>query len=75
MRVLSDPADLDRAWASEYARLARAITAVLPPKVTALVEVGCGRGQLTIPLARLLPSTQVDVVDRFDLTSSQLTIS
>ena len=66
MRVLSDSADLDRAWASEYARLARAITAVLPSRVSALVEVGCGRGQLTIPLARLLPNAEIDVIDRFE---------
>ena len=66
MRVIRDLLDIDRAWTTEYARLARAIKAVLPLKVGALVEVGCGSGQLTIPLARLVPEAQIDVIDRFE---------
>ena len=65
MRVVSDLADLESAWTSEYARLARAIAALLPSEVTALVEVGCGRGQLTVSLVRNVAKAQGDVIDRF----------
>ncbi len=65
MQTVRDPSALAHAWELEYARLARAVASVLPPETSTLVEVGCGDGQLTIPLARLVPSVQMDVIDRF----------
>ena len=68
MRLVRDPSVIARVWELEYSRLARRIASVLPPETTALVEVGCGSGQLTVPLARLLPDAQFDVIDKFEGT-------
>lgn len=68
MRTVSDPDDRTRVWEAEYSRIAREVTALLPTGTVALVEVGCGAGQLTIPLVRRLPGVRVSVVDRFEAT-------
>jgi len=44
---------------------------MLPKKRGVLVEIGCGKGQLTIPLAERLPRSQIIGVDRFRGSYSQ----
>ena len=53
MGKFSDPKGLDRAWRQQYENLAREFTKLIGKRRT-IVEIGCGRGQLTIPLAKLV---------------------
>ena len=63
--IISDPRDLAGAWSEQYARVAREIGAVLPSNGGLLVEIGSGKGQLTIPLAKRATKYQIIAVDRF----------
>src|SRR2546427_10346757 len=63
MGKLSDPKGLDRAWRQQYENLAREFTKLIGKRRT-IVEIGCGRGQLTIPLAKLVRGRLL-VVDSF----------
>src|SRR5205809_7487377 len=45
---------------------------MLPKKRGVLVEIGCGKGQLTIPLAERLPRCQIIGLDRFRGSYSQV---
>ncbi len=54
-----------KAWDNEYSRLARTIVRSLPFRSGEIVEIGCGRGRLTIALARHLPSARIVAIDRF----------
>ncbi len=63
--TVSRPRDFDAAWSRQYARLAREFCRRLPEGARAVVELGCGRGQLTIPLARLAPRVRIVGVDLF----------
>jgi cyclopropane fatty-acyl-phospholipid synthase-like methyltransferase len=49
----------------QYLHLARVFVNALGTKRRRLVEIGCGRGQLTIPLAKLANNVQLVLVDRF----------
>ena len=71
MKSISDPEDLEFAWDQQYARLAERFSRMLPKQRGVLVEIGCGKGQLTIPLAEKLPRCQIIGVDRFRGTYSQ----
>src|ERR671923_163753 len=62
--LVSDPAHLDLAWSQQYRRLSQQFSRFLP-RVGVLVEIGCGRGQLTIPLAEKVPRLQIIGVDLF----------
>ena len=64
MKIISDPKQLEAVWGQQYARLARYFARLLPEQGV-LVEIGCGRGQLTIPLAERIPRWQIIGVDRF----------
>jgi cyclopropane fatty-acyl-phospholipid synthase-like methyltransferase len=64
MKTISDPKQLESAWSQQYARLAEHFSRMLPEQGV-LVEIGCGRGQLTIPLAERIPGWQIIGVDRF----------
>ena len=66
MQTIREPSRIQGAWEREYARLARAIVSVLPSDMTSLVDAGCGRGRLTVPLASLKPDIQIDAIDRFE---------
>ena len=51
------PKDLDRAWRRYYSRLAAHFRAEIGQRrLRVVLEAGCGKGQLTIPLMKLLPS-------------------
>src|SRR5439155_12093057 len=65
MKSISDPEDLEFAWDQQYARLAERFSRMLSKQRGFLVEIGCGKGQLTIPLAERLPRCQIIGVDRF----------
>ena len=71
IRPTSDPRELGAAWNGQYARLAELFSRMLPKKRGVLVEIGCGKGQLTIPLAERLPRSQIIGVDRFRGSYSQ----
>ena len=59
------PADIDHAYSVYYSRLADVFFSLIKPlKPRVLLEAGCGRGQLTIPLLRKLrKSTRLICVD------------
>jgi cyclopropane fatty-acyl-phospholipid synthase-like methyltransferase len=63
MVEVSDPKALNEAWKQQYEDLAREF-AKLVGKRGRVVEVGCGRGQLTIPLAKRVKG-QLLAVDSF----------
>jgi cyclopropane fatty-acyl-phospholipid synthase-like methyltransferase len=64
MNPVSDPEELETAWIQQYARLAERFSRMLPG-VGVLVEIGCGKGQLTIPLADRISRLEIVGVDRF----------
>ncbi len=63
--TISDPRDLAPAWSKQYAKVAREIGVILPPRGRLLVEIGSGKGQLTIPLAKRASRYQIIALDRF----------
>jgi cyclopropane fatty-acyl-phospholipid synthase-like methyltransferase len=65
MESISDPKKLGEAWSLQYEKLAGQFASMLPPGDGTLVEIGCGSGQLTIPLARLIGGRSLIGVDRF----------
>ena len=64
MRAISDPEKLESAWNQQYARLSQHFSRMIPKKGI-IVEIGCGKGQLTIPLAERIPGIEVIGVDSF----------
>ncbi len=65
MTIISDPVNLEDAWNHEYTVLPRRIAKLIPPRRGVLVEVGCGKGQLTLPLAKLSPNLRIIALDNF----------
>ena len=59
------PQDLEWAWGLYYTRLAEHFASKIDKrKLSVVLEAGCGKGQLTIPLARMMPEkVQVIAVD------------
>src|ERR1700756_2595321 len=50
------PQDLERAWSQYYSRLAAHFVARINRKsLRVVLEAGCGKGQLTLPLIEMLP--------------------
>src|SRR5207245_11594435 len=64
MGEVSDPKELDKAWRQQYDNLAREFARLIGKRRT-IIEIGCGRGQLTIPLAKLVRGRLL-TVDSFD---------
>ena len=64
LEIVDDPKKVDGAYAHQYDNLAREFKALLPSRAF-LAEVGCGKGQLTIPLAKLHTKYRFDLVDTF----------
>ncbi|TMI32323.1 hypothetical protein E6H29_02415 [Candidatus Bathyarchaeota archaeon] len=60
MRTVSEPKELAIVWRQQYENLAREFARLLGKGGT-VVEIGCGRGQLTIPLAKLVKSRLLTV--------------
>ena len=65
MPVISRPDRLEGAWDRLHDRLVDWIAASIPIAPEAILEVGCGRGQMTIPLAHRFPGATITAVDRF----------
>ena len=63
--TVTKPSDLEAAWSKQYDRLARIFAKTLGKKNRRVAEIGCGRGQLTIPLAKQAANVQLVLVDRF----------
>jgi SAM-dependent methyltransferase len=63
--AIDDPREVEQAFTRQYEKLAREFSHLIQSKRGILAEIGCGRGQLTIPLAKLLPDTRFRVVDTF----------
>jgi len=65
MTVVSTPKDFVNSWQNQYHVLARKIAGLLGSFGGTLVEIGCGKGQLTVPLAKLLSKWRIEAVDSF----------
>ncbi len=63
--AISDHRDLARAWSQQYARVAQEIGTILPRDGRLLVEIGAGKGQLTIPLAKRANRYRIIALDSF----------
>lgn len=64
-QVVTAPSILDAAWSNQYERIAQIFASALREKSQEIVEIGCGSGQLTIPLAQCAPKLQFVLVDIF----------
>jgi cyclopropane fatty-acyl-phospholipid synthase-like methyltransferase len=65
LEVIDDPKRVEGAYAHQYENLARKIANLLPSNRGILAEIGCGEGQLTVLLAKLLPHQRFNAVDTF----------
>lgn len=65
MTTVGNPKDVEVAWKQQYVRLARKFSGFIPSKRSLLAEIGCGKGQLTIPLARQAANHEIIAVDRY----------
>ena len=63
--MIDNPREVEQAYARQYENLSREFSRVIQSKRGILAEIGCGRGQLTIPVARLMPHSRFQVVDTF----------
>jgi len=63
--IVADPSELAAAWSRQYERLAQTFADVLGKKNRKIAEIGCGSGQLTIPLAKHAAKAQFALVDRY----------
>jgi cyclopropane fatty-acyl-phospholipid synthase-like methyltransferase len=63
--VITDSSELSAAWSRQYDKLGRVFADVLERKHRRIAEIGCGKGQLTIPLAKHAANAQFVLVDRF----------
>src|SRR5712691_12542404 len=65
VQIVDDLRKVESAYAHQYENLARKVADLVPTRKGILAEIGCGKGQLTIPLAKLLPRHRFNVVDKF----------
>lgn len=65
-QTLTDPSELAAAWARQYERVAQIIANLLRNKSMKVAEIGCGSGQLTIPLAKHAFGARFVLVDTFE---------
>ena len=63
--ILTDPSKVEAAWSKQYDRLAQIFADIVGKKNRRLAEIGCGSGQLSIPLAKRAANVQFVLVDRF----------
>jgi ubiquinone/menaquinone biosynthesis C-methylase UbiE len=63
--VIDDPRKVESIYDHQYDYLARDFANLVPKRNGVLAEIGCGKGQLTVPLAKLLPRHRMNVVDKF----------
>jgi len=65
MRTVLNFAEFKVAWKQEYERLAKSIASFFTSSKGSIGEIGCGGGQLTIPLAKLATNHHIIAVDSF----------
>ena len=65
MEVVTDTSGLEAAWSGQYVRLSHVFSDAIGIKKQRVVEIGCGRGQLTLPLAKRARNVRFVLVDRF----------
>jgi len=65
VQIVDDPRRVEDAYADQYENLARKVASLVSSRSGFIAEIGCGKGQLTIPLAKLLPRHRFNVVDKF----------
>jgi SAM-dependent methyltransferase len=65
-QVVDDREKVEGAYAHQYEILARKISDLISGRSGVIAEIGGGEGQLTIPLAKLLPHHRFNVVDTFN---------
>ncbi len=65
VQVVYDPRKVENAYAHQYENLAREIASLVRTRSGILGEIGGGKGQLTVPLAKLLPRHRFNVADTF----------
>src|SRR2546425_7988010 len=65
LQIVDDPRKVEDAYARQYDDLAGKVASLVSSRSGIIAEVGCGEGQLTIPLAKLLPRHRFNVVDTF----------
>ena len=65
VQIIDDPRKVENAYDRQYENLARKIADLVLAKKGIFVEIGGGKGQLTVPLAKLLPRLRFIVVDTF----------
>src|SRR5712691_7468789 len=65
VRVVDNRKKVEDAYARQYENLASEIANLVTTRRGILAEIGCGEGQLTIPLPKLLPRHRFNVVDTF----------
>jgi tRNA G46 methylase TrmB len=65
VQIIDDPRKVENAYDHQYENLARKIANLVLAKRGIFVEIGGGKGQLTVPLAKLLPRLRFIVVDTF----------
>jgi cyclopropane fatty-acyl-phospholipid synthase-like methyltransferase len=63
--IVDDPRRVENAYDRQYENLARKISNLVLAKRGILAEIGGGKGQLTVPLAKLLPRLRFTLVDTF----------
>jgi len=56
---------LAAAWNHQYVLLAGRTAELLPGRTQRILEIGCGRGQLTVPLAWARPRARILAIDSF----------
>ncbi len=66
MHRITNARDLDGAWLSLRASLARWLAISFPATTRSVLEVGCGSGQITVPLSESLPEAAITAVDQFE---------
>lgn len=71
MKIISNARYFENDWHAQYQRLAKRFEGLLPSKKGEVVEIGCGKGQLTIPLSKLVPDCSIIAVDKFASTNSK----
>jgi ubiquinone/menaquinone biosynthesis C-methylase UbiE len=65
VQIVDDPGKVENAYAHQYDNLARKVASLISSTSGILAEIGGGEGQLTLPLAKLLPRHRFNVVDTF----------
>ncbi len=65
MTLYEDLQAFQDAWAQTYKRLAKLFSTKLPSGSGKLVELGCGKGQLTIPLAKTALHYKILGIDNY----------